>query len=405
MAESAGNNIPSGLTGGGNSGAGAQQQGNQGGGAVERSRIGDFGKFSANQGEFAGQAAEANRRMRPVMEREAVAPQTFEYGEDAQAQALAFPIDDDERAAPAGFEDDDPSGDVMDSGAASAEMRSRFKQWEEWDKSDNLGEPLLQKLVPVTVDGESYRVSVQEAANGYMMQSDYSDKLRQLYELKSQLDARERGMNNFLEALDKGDSFLRMIQYVGKFQGFAEAAIIYGTQLDAERNMSEEQRRVVGAERQARARADALEIELRQVRAQLAEKTQPQQTRGERYIEQQLISMVPQAIERLARQNMKWEPSPWAQSIWEKHWAQMMPALEGRELSTEHVMNVFMASIQDIRKQTRAGNILPPKQLASTQLPPVSGMSGAVQGAPNGGRPAKRARIGDIGSIGRMPVR
>lgn len=400
MAESAGNNIPSGFTGGtGGSGTPATPQ--QGGG--ERSRIGDFGKFSANSGEFAGQAAEAQRRMRPVAEREIVAPAFGnEYGDDAQAQAMVLSSED--ANFPVGFADQESQGEpgeVLDGETANAEIAGRYKQWDEWEKADDLADPLMQKFVPVTVDGERYRVSVREAANGYMMQSDYSDKLRQLYDFKNQLDARERGMNTFLEALDKGPTFLDMIQYVGKFQGFAEAAIIYGTQLNAEQNMSEDQRRVVAAERASRARANQLEIELKQVKAQLAEKTQPQQSRGERYIEQQLVAMVPQAIDRLAKQGMRWEPSPWAQSIWEKHWAQMMPALENRELSTEHVMNVFAAAIQDIRKQTQAGNIVPPKQLASTQLPPVSNLSGAVQPGGQNGRQQKRARIGDISSLGR----
>jgi len=366
-----------------------------------RERIADFGRFSANSGNFEGQGAADTQSRQPqraqVQERPRSAPFSEPFqgiidSEDTDSQALALADQDDV------YDDSQSDADVLDGDSARAEYAERFKQWEQWESADDLAEPLHSKFVTVTVDGVRSRVPVSEAANGYMMQSDYSEKLRQLYEYRDQIAAKERGINNFMAALDKGESFLDMMVYIGKFEGFAQAAILYGMHLDAEQRMSPEQRQAVAAARAERARAKELEIELQRLKAQIEASQQPQQSKSAQQIERQLSQMIPLAIQRLERQGFKWEPSPWAQDIWEKHWRNMFPALDGRDLSTDFVANVFLAAIQDIRKQTAAGNIQPPKQLAASQLPPVSNMSGAVQpGA--AGRRGKRERIGSLGNL------
>jgi len=379
-----GNNIPGGFLGNLNTQPSSPQGGQDGG----RARIGDFSKFSANSGEFAGQAQQSLDRMRPVLDNGPIAePDRFrnQLGEDAQAQALAIP------------QDQGVEGDVIDSDEARTEMDARFKQWDEWEKADDLAEPLQQKLVTVTVDGERYRIPVAEAVNGYMMQSDYSEKLRQLYEFRDQLVSQKRGFDNLLSALDKGESFLDMMVYLGKFEGFAQAAIIYGTQMDAEQRMSPEQREVVQRERAARARANKLEMELRRLQAQLAQQQQPQRTRGEEYLYNQLQVMMPQAIARMAKRGYEWVDSPLTRNIFERNWATLIQTLDGRDLTTEFVENALMSVMQDVQKLAKGGYITPQRpSAAAAQLPPVSGLQGPTQSAP---RRQKRERIGNMSTM------
>lgn len=380
-----GNNIPSGFLGGLNTQGSPGQSGGQDSG---RDRIGNFGKFSANQGEYAGQAQQSIERMKPVLDGGPMSdPDGFrrQLGEDAQAQALALP------------QDQGVDGDVMDGDDARSEMDARFKQWDEWEKADDLAEPLQQKLVTVTVDGERYRIPVAEAVNGYMMQSDYSEKLRQVYEFRDQLFAQKRGFDNLLAAMDKGESFLDMMVYLGKFEGFAQAAIIYGTQMDAEQRMSPEQREVVQRERAARARANKLEMEVRRLNAQLAQQQQPQRSRGEEYLFSQLNAMMPQAIGRMAKRGVEWVDSPLTRSIFERNWATMIQTLDGRDLTTDFVENVLMSVLQDVSKMAKAGHIPQPRpSAAASQLPPVSGLQGPTQAAP---RRQKRERIGNMSTL------
>lgn len=388
----AGNNIPngflSGITQGGSAAGGAGEQG-----GANRARIGDFSKFTSNSGEFEGQAAEAQRRMKPLMDSPIANREPFRetLGEDAQSLALTVP---DEH----GEVDDAVEGEVLEGEELAAERARLFHQYSEWEKLDDLAEPLMTKLVPVTVNGERYRIPVSEAAGGFMMQQDYSDKLRQLYEFKAQIEARERGMNNFLAALDKGATFLEMMGYLGKFEGFAQAAIIYGTQLDAEQRMTPEQREVVSRERAARARAHQLEIELNQLKAQMQQQQQPQRSRTEEYYIMQLKQMVPTAIARLEKRGIKWESTQWADEIFEAHWRNMLPAIDGKDLTTDHVFNVLMAAAQEIQRRTAAGQVRAPKPGAAAALPPVSGLQGPTQPGP---RRQKRARIGDISQVHR----
>jgi hypothetical protein len=384
-----GNNIPNGFLG--NVTQGGPLPGGQNGGQSEgnRARIGDFSKFQANSGEFAGQAQESLSRMKPVLDAGPMSdPEGFRQrlGDDAQAQALAI-------------QQPDPSneGEVVDSDEARAEMASRFKQWDEWEKADDLAEPLTQKLVTVTVDGERYRIPVSEAVNGYMMQSDYSEKLRQLYSFRDQLQREKQGLDYVMSQLDKGDTFLDMMVQLGKFEGFAQAAIIYGTQMDAEQRMSPEQREVVQRERAQRARANKLEMRLRQLEQQLAQQQQPQRTRSEEYLFNQLNVMMPQAVQRIAKRGHEYIDSPLTRQIFERNWATMIENLGGKDLTTEFVENVLMSVIQDVQKMAKAGYIQAPKQsTAAAQLPPMSSLQGPTQ---PGKRRGQRERIGNISTM------
>jgi alanyl-tRNA synthetase len=167
--------------------------------------------------------------------------------------------------------------------------------------------------------------------------------------------------------------------------------------MDAEQRMSPEQREVVQRERAARARANRLEMENRQLKAQMAQQAQPQRTRGEEYLLSQLNSMMPQAIQRMAKRGVEWVDTSLTRRIFEQNWATMLQTLDGRDLTTEFVENVLMSVVQDVAKIAKAGHIQQARpSAAASQLPPVSGLQGPTQPA---ARRHKRERIGSMSTM------
>lgn len=107
---------------------------------------------------------------------------------DASAQALAV--------------DDSAPADVITNEEAMREREERLRMHEEWTKSDDLAEPFHQKFVVATIDGQKYRIPVAEAVAGYQRNSDYSNKLRQVYDFERKLKAQFQGLQALLADLD-----------------------------------------------------------------------------------------------------------------------------------------------------------------------------------------------------------
>ena len=138
-------------------------------------------------------------------------------------------------------------------------------------------------------------------------------------------------------------------------------------------------------------------MELRRLQAQLAQQQQPQRTRGEEYLYNQLQVMMPQAIARMAKRGYEWVDSPLTRNIFERNWATLIQTLDGRDLTTEFVENALMSVMQDVQKLAKGGYITPQRpSAAAAQLPPVSGLQGPTQSAP---RRQKRERIGNMSTM------
>ena len=221
-------------------------------------------------------------------------------GVDAQGQALAVEGQQyDEQGQPI-----QPEPALQAHIVNEAEIRAWLEERHQWVAADDLPDPFMGKFVTARVDGQSYRIPVSEAVKGYQLHADYSNKLRELYAYRDQLQQREAGLQKLLMDMDDGQKFLDAMVWLGKFEGFSKAAIIYGTQLDAERRMTPEQREIHKAMRAERAYRQRLEIEVRNLRAQ----QQPQQAQQQQgptadqirdiYM-QQLVHIAPRVQEKL----------------------------------------------------------------------------------------------------------
>jgi len=342
----------------------------------------------------------------------------FGPGEDAQSQALAVPEGEDP-FAPLEPEGQQPAEEVHQAQVVTAEdIRAWVEEYQSWKQADDLAEPLLDKFVVAQVNGQRFKVPVREAIKGYQMHEDYSNKLRELYKYKQELELRERGMQKLLVDMDDGQRFLDAMVFLGKFNGFAKAAIIYGTQLDAERKMTPEQRRVHAALRAQRAQLQKLEIENRTLRSSVP-RPAPQQNGGPNADQvfqvymQQLQYLVPKVAQKLGFVN-----SPYASQEFERHFNQMLPSIVGQDLTSEFVETVMRATMESIDRQLQghAGFVqqrqalnapaqpaqpaqrnvvnVSPYQRRRPQLPPAGQMPGPSQSA-QPQRP-KRERIGDF---------
>lgn len=347
---------------------------NGGSGGAERGRIGDFGAWAHHE------PAPSHQQEISLQDPSLVGRDGDDYspfaGEDAQSQALAV--------------DDSQQSEVM-----SDEEQARWRQeYESWQKADDLPEPFLQKFGTVTVNGQKVRIPVSEAFNGYMRQSDYSTKLREVYGLRDQVLQMQNGMQALLRDLEDGQSFLDAMVQLGKFQGFHKASIIYGTQLAAEQRMSPEQRQMVARERAQRAEMQRVQLENRRLAAQLAQQQQQQPSQTEQVVANQLAQMIPLAIQRVPG----WVDSPLSRQMFELHFQNMLPSLEGRELSTDFVQGVVQAAVESVNAHMVA-NGQPVPQPGAARLPPVQRLSGPAPSATNGLGAGKRARIGDFSTM------
>ena len=325
-------------------------------------------------------------------------------GDDATSQALAVP-DDPLTAMDAQLAQQvDENGQPLQAHLVNeAEIRAWLDEYHAWKNADDLSQPLMEKFVSATVDGQSYRIPVSEAVRGYQRASDYSNKLRELYAFRDELQRREAGLQKLLMDMDKGQSFLDAMVFLGKFKGFSEAAIIYGTQLDAERRMTPEQRAVHIELRRQRAAMQQLEIENRNLRgAQQAQQAQQQpQGNGPNHDQvrqiymQQLSLLAPKIADRLG-----FVATPYARGEFERHFENMLPSIQGQDLTSEFVERVIRATMESVDAQLqRSGFVLPQPQVsqngqAGQQAHHSQGQYRAPAGQPQGGQWAARSGNG-----------
>lgn len=348
---------------------GGQQggQGNQGGGQTtfapqqQRARVGEFNAFSAgvqpqlSQSPVLGADGHPGQQVSvqnaEVLDR-GYAPDPFEAqfpGQDATSLTLAVPDDPlavDESGQPATGDDGQPlQAHVVN----AEEIRAWLDEYQAWKAADDLAEPLQDKFVVAQVDGQRYRIPVREAVKGYQLHADYSNKLRELYAFRDQLQQREAGLQKLLIDMDDGQKFLDAMVFLGKFDGFSKAAILYGTQLDAERRMTPEQRQVHANLRAMRAHMQKLELENRNLRGSLQPAQQQQQPQGptneqvQAIYLQQLTHIAPKVAAKLGFEN-----TPIAQMEFERHFNNMLPTISGQDLSSEFVENVMRAAMESV---------------------------------------------------------
>lgn len=314
-------------------------------------------------------------------------------GTDAQGQSIE-PYDP---GSPADVLQPDEQADY-ETWKASHEAYEAFKL------SDNLPDDVMDKFIPVTVDGETYRVTAREAAQGYQRERDYSNHKRKLADFERQLVSRENGLRNFLADLDRGETFLDAIVALKKFKGFHEAAMIYGRQLDAERNMTPDQRRVYQANRQLnqelkeeRRMKQALQYQLQNQPAQ-----QPQNASVDRMMNQ-LAQIMPKAAALTG-----FVDGDLARQAVELHMDRLLPdhLRKGGEIDTPFVAMVLRAAMQEVDAAVRASNERRAREQPNARPPtPGVGASPMPNNAGNPGQPGQRtngiprAKIGDFGSI------
>src|SRR5262245_221188 len=409
----------------------APAQGGQGGGqtayapAQQRARVGEFNAFSAGiMPQLSQQPVHGADGVRgqgiSVQNTEVLdrgyepAPDPFDAqfsGQDATAQALAVENQQyDEQGNPV---EQPLQAHIVN----EAEIRGWLDERNAWIQSDDLPEPFHDKFVTARVDGKNYRIPVSEAVKGYQLQADYSNKLRELYAYRDNLQQRENGLQKLLMDMDDGQKFLDAMVFLGKFDGFSKAAIIYGTQLDAERRMTPEQRQVHQALRAQRAQLQRLEIENRNLRARTQPAPNPQQGPTNEQIQQIYIQQLTHIAPKVAAK-LGFVASPMAQREFELHFNNMLPSIQGQDLTSEFVETVMIAAMQSVDAHLqRSGygpanqNAEPPRQQPRVpagqpqggqwqrrqQLPPVSQLSGPSSGA----QPPRqqRMRIGDFGAL------
>lgn len=381
----------------------------------QRARIGDFGRFSANSGPFAGEAAQVDYANAPKGEdpndpwSPLVDPTLSGKGQEiVRAERPGIEAEADVVAELA---DPNNADNVMSAEQLDAEWAERAKLWEQWEKADDLPEELLKKFGTVEREGVKSKVTAHEAFRGYMRNDDYTNKLRELYAFRDQVEARARGLDRVMQLLHgDGQQFIDTVVYINAFPSFHQAALMYGAQLDAERRMTPEQKAVVASERKARALAQRLQIENQNLQAQLQQTAQQQQgpAPNAQVYEHQLQQMIPLAAQRMQQKGMPWVDSDFARAVFAQHWAVRIQTLGNQELTTDFVEDVMastMLYIRQIEAQNGGRQVQQQAQLA----PPVGRMSGAPalaqqSGAPSyaNGRPARRARIGDISQVHRQ---
>jgi len=377
------------------SGGQAGQGTSQGGGnaapaTAERGRIGDFSSWSSITP--APQPAQTQTTF--------IDPAITSRAEGDSPEYIAddfAPIDAEGRALAL---DDSAPSEVMTPEQA-AEWR---KEYDAWKAADDLPEPFLQKFGVATIDGQRYRIPVAEAFAGYQRNSDYSNKLRQVYAFQAQLQQQFRGLQALLSDLDDGQRFIDAMVALKKFPGFHKAAVIYGAQLAAEQAMTPEQRAIVAQNRALRAQNQELMMRMNALSAQAQQVQQQQPAPDAQVYMNQLAQMWPRAAQAIG-----WVDSPAARREFELHWDNMLPALEGRELTTDFVAQVMQAAMESIQAHLRAANpaLLPPPQAAPRQqqqqqrppAPPGRGLPGPAPSVQNGGRQPTRARISDLSTM------
>ena len=362
----------------------------------QRARVGEFNAFSSagiqpalsQQTVFGadGQPGQSIGLQNPgLVDRQQGADPFDPFGTPQDAQSMALAVEDDPLAPiPQG----EGEGEVHQAQVVSAdEIRAWIDEYQAWKKADDLPDVLHDKFVVAQVNGQRFRIPVSEAVKGYQLHTDYSNKLRELYAYKASLEQREAGLQKLLVDMDDGHKFLDAMVFLGKFPGFAKAAIIYGTQLDAERRMTPEQREVHRALRAQRAELQRLEIENRTLKAQQAPREQ--QADGGPSVEQirqiylqQLSHIAPKVAAQPGFVN-----TPLSQTLFEKHFNAQLPGIAGQDLTSEFVERVMRAAMDDVELHVAGHNQY--LQRDAPAAPPAQ-QPRVPSGAPQGGQFARR---------------
>jgi hypothetical protein len=319
--------------------------------------------------------------------------------EDAQAEPEGEVEYHDEQGQTTG------SGDVLSSASAVAEMQARIKLFDEYEAGDDLPEAFLGKFGYTTVNGQKYRVTAAEAFRSHMRQSDYSQKLGELRQMRDSLQSQQAGINRLLAMFDNGETFLEAVEHLGKFNGFAQAAMIFGKQLDVERRLDPTQRQLLQRQRQLEAENRKLLNERVNLQRQVQQQVQSQPTQDETYFLSLMNTMIENAGKRMATKGRPWVDSPATRRAFEEHWAANLHRLDGQEPSTAFVEEIMSGVMEYIGELESHGYIQRAQPQAQKLLPPVNKLSAApaqqltAQGVPQervNGR-VHRERIGNFG--------
>lgn len=384
------------------------------GAPIQRSRVEHFGS-SAETGQIALENPGLVQRGQDPSD--PWSPLESADGQDAQSQALV--VDDSVQGELVdGSEEQQAAANAL----TEADVRRMLDEYRAWADSDDLAQPLQGKFVVATVNGQRYRIPVEEAVKGYQRTEDYSNKMREIYALKAQIEQREQGLRNFIADLNDPQNFMDAMMRLGKFDAFVGAAHHYGKQLKAERSMSPEQRQVFNAMREMRVERQRLAAENARLQAQLGQvqqQTQQQEPQGLNYqaYMQQLNYMLPRVAERIG-----FERTPLSMKEFETHFMNMLPSLQGSDLTSDFIETCMRAAQDAVARHIAAGyaqpepEALPPPGAASMRAPngrfapqqrtqqlPAPAARAAGQPAPVVAR-NQRSRIGefDRGVRGRL---
>lgn len=389
-------------------------------GRAGRARIGDFNRAATGQDIGVAEPVEAPepapRSQGLTRATENMGAKGHELAERREQQEWqtqqresgdAEPSESEEAVYPEG----EGALDVLSSADANAEWRTRLKQLDEWEASDDVPEPFMQKFGYTTVNGQKYRVTVAEAFRSHMRQSDYSQKLAELRQMRDSLTSQQAGINRLLDMFDNGTTFLEAVEHLGKFNGFAQAAMIFGKQLDVERRLDPNQRALMQRQRQLEAENRKLMNERANLQRQVQEQVQQVPTQDETYFLSLMNTMIENAGRRMATKGRPWVDSPATRRAFEEHWAANLHRLDGQEPSTAFVEEIMSGVMEYIGELESHGYIQRAAPAAQKLLPPVNKLSQApaqqmtAQGVPQqkvNGR-VHRERIGDFGRTVNRP--
>lgn len=206
--------------------------------------------------------------------------------------APEMPTEVDPNAPPEGEEplEQPPEGEPLDELEQLREFKRKVDS-DEWDDA------LLNKVRKVKINGQDHYITANEAFSGYMRNSDYSRKMREVTEVKNHAESIRQGANVLMEHLKSPKQLLEASKELGFYDSLFQVARHIAkqryqlSQLDPQtRRFAEalEQTREQHA-REARERA-RLERELETTRRP------PEVDQREQVMKHQLSQLVPRAF-------------------------------------------------------------------------------------------------------------
>jgi hypothetical protein len=258
-----------------------------------------------------------------------------------------------------------------------------------WD-SPELPEELLGRLGPAMIDGQKYMIPVSEAFKGYQRNCDYSNKLAEVSQVRNETMQMRQGMQNLVNDLGNGETFRRAMRALGPaaVKGFHEAAKLHAIEWNALQQMPPQQRAVYERNQEMEQRLYQMEMQNQRLAMQAQQQQAQQPDRQTMYIANQLAQMAPLAMKRVGL-----EPSPFAEQIFQTHFANMMETLNGGDLTTDFVTQVMQATKETVDAYVAKSQQQIQQQ--ARQLPPVQKLPGAAPPRGQQGVP-ERARLSDF---------